>query len=56
MAAAKKAEVVTTDDFKVEDEPKSADKYVTVKAPFTGAKTLVPEALVESLLDSGYKK
>ena len=50
--AVKKA--TTTDDLKAEDKP-TAEGYTTVVGP-SGSETLVPDSILESLLDSGYKK
>lgn len=50
--AVKKA--TTTDDLKAEDKP-AAEGYTTVIGP-SGSETSVPDSILESLLDSGYKK
>ena len=50
--AVKKA--TTTDDLKAEGKP-AVEGYTTVIGP-SGSETSVPDSILESLLDSGYKK
>lgn len=54
--AAKKSEVVTTEDIAPVDDTKADGvKYAKVISP-AGVESTVPDSILQVLLDSGYKK